>query len=111
MKYKVTKKSVNERFDYVISVPYCGLQNLLETFTPQEYTCGIDGWHADIYIFGNTAIVTGYQPFGNYKPPYDLCQKFEREAEEMSKKYRCNYEALTIHAKELTQRFIQEAVA
>lgn len=84
MKIRVTKKQVMSGYTNVIKVGYCNLQTML-TYVPERYyTCGNDGWHADIYeITPSTVIVTGYQPFGNIKPSYDLCKKYEDKAREI----------------------------
>lgn len=83
MKYKTTKKDVMRRFDNVINVGYCDLQHLLTCESPEAYTTTSDGWGADIYDFGDTAIVTGYSPFGNVKPDYSFIRQFEKNAEEV----------------------------
>lgn len=62
MKVKTTKKEVLKTNQTVLQVGYCDLQNLLRLRNPYGYTCGADGWHADIYDYGTTAICTGYQP-------------------------------------------------
>lgn len=67
-------------YDYVISVGYCKLQNLLKFHNPIAYTSRIEGWAADVYDFGNTAIVTGNAPFGNRHPSFDLCEKYDNIA-------------------------------
>ena len=64
MKFKTTRKAIKQGYENVIQVPYCGLQNLLRCESPIAYTTRAEGWGADIYDFGNTAIVTGYAPFG-----------------------------------------------
>lgn len=50
MKAKVTKKAIMQNYT-CISVGYCKLQTLLQYHNAQYYTCGYDGWHADIYIY------------------------------------------------------------
>lgn len=82
MKYQTTKKAVMNGYNNVISVGYCNLQNLLDYQTPVAYTAGAYGWNADVYDFGaGTVIVTGYRPFGKFKPGYDLCRKYDKLAE------------------------------
>ena len=67
MKYKTTKKEVMENM-WTFYCGYCDYQNILDTITPQAYTCGVYGWNADIYeVSNNIAIVTGYRPFGEYR--------------------------------------------
>lgn len=80
MKYKTTKKDVNRRYDFRIMVGYCNLQALLTYESPTCYTARSEGWAADIYSYGNTAIITWYSPFGNIKPNYETCQKYEEAA-------------------------------
>lgn len=86
MKARVTKKEINGSNAVVIEVGYARLQNLLNCCNAYGYTCGADGWHADIYNAGYisgrgcVAIVTGYQPFGAVKPSYDLCKFYDDTA-------------------------------
>lgn len=82
MKFKTTKKEITSTFATVICVPYCGLQNLLNYESPIAYTSRREGWAADIYnMGGGVAIVTGYAPFGNVRPAYELRERYETQAE------------------------------
>lgn len=83
MKTKTTKKATEKRYDVIISVGYCNLQRLLQSKTPKSYTFSALGWDADIYDINGIAIVTGYRPFGNIKPDYDTCRKYEVKAEKL----------------------------
>ena len=83
MKFKTTQKAIKQGFENVISVPYCRLQNLLKCESPIAYTTRAEGWGADIYAFNNTAIVTGYAPFGNIRPDYETNQHYEKRAREI----------------------------
>lgn len=86
MKFKTTKKAMNKGF-FTVSVGYCNLQDLLAYEEPVAYTSGVYGWNADIYTFGNIAIVTGYRPFGNVRGvDYEMIRKYETAAREI----RCN---------------------
>ena len=81
MKYRTTQKEIRDGFNAVIAVPYCALQSLLTFESPIAYTVRREGWGADIYDVGNgVAIVTGYAPFGNYKPSHDLFQRYDIRA-------------------------------
>jgi hypothetical protein len=80
MKFKTTQKEIKEGYKHVIQVSYCGLQSLLSCENPIAYTTRAEGWGADIYAFGNTAIVTGYAPFGNIRPAYEINQRYEQRA-------------------------------
>lgn len=105
MKTKITKKAIMQNYT-CISVGYCKLQTLLKYHSPQYYTCGNDGWHADIYIFGNYAIVTGYQPFGKNKADYNLCKKYELKAQKKQERFGDNSEEF----EKLIDEFIKEVV-
>lgn len=85
MKFKTTKKQVNEGYNTVISAGYCELQYLLQYHNPEAYTSRREGWGADIYDmdrygFGGVAIVTGYEPFGNKKIEYEKAMQYDNEA-------------------------------
>ena len=84
MKFKTTQKSIKQGYKNVIQVSYCGLQSLLRCESPIAYTTRAEGWGADIYAFGNTAIATGYAPFGNIRPGYEVNQRYEQRAMEIT---------------------------
>lgn len=67
----------------VISVGYCNLQYMLRSVQPYAYTTRSEGWGADVYSFGNVAIATGYAPFGDIRPSYDLKQQYEMKAQKI----------------------------
>lgn len=92
MKSRTTKKYIRNAFEYVIAVPYCNLQTLLLCEDPVFYTARAEGWGADVYSVGfygadgnliDAAIATGYDPFGNVSPSYELCRHFEVKAQEI----------------------------
>lgn len=80
--------------------------------TPIAYTVRREGWAADIYdIGGGVAIVTGYAPFGNVRPSYEVRQKYEKEAETILEAYyrnATNYKHIENRLKELLQQFVEE---
>lgn len=82
MKVKVTRKFIEDSFNVIIKAGYCNLQHLLWNKTPQFYTTNTYGWGADIYVFGDVAIVTGYAPFGISN--YELTKKYEKMAMNVS---------------------------
>ena len=88
MKYATTKKAILSNYPNVIKVGYCSLQTLLEFHCPSAYTASKTyGWRADIYeITPNTVIVTGYAPFGNIVPDYEIVKKYEEKAQELCEK-------------------------
>ena len=89
MKFKTTQKEVLNGYRYVISEGYCDLQHLLYYRNPVAYTSGIYGWNADIYEIRNgVAISTGYRPFGNIKPDYELAREYDNKALDLINEYR-----------------------
>lgn len=111
MKFQTTRKRIMENTPTVISVGYCDLQELLSYEEPVAYTAGRDGWNADVYNFGYAAIVTGYRPFGNVKPDYELMQRYERAANDITytnmrdtKKKELLHEMITAFIKEACKK-------
>ena len=88
MKYATTKKAILSNYPNVIKVGYCSLQALLKFRSPDAYTASKTyGWRADIYeITPNTVIVTGYAPFGNIVPDYEIVKKYEEKAQKLCEK-------------------------
>lgn len=117
-KIKTTRNSVQHAFGKCISVDYCRLQGLLSWHdTPIAYTCGRDGWHADVYDMAfvdhpNVAIVTGYAPFGKYEPSYELTRKYERLAAKVKNKYPRDATADEVREelRELIKQFVEEVL-
>lgn len=108
MKFKTTQKEIRANYDKIICVPYCGLQTLLSYESPVAYTVRREGWGADIYdMGGGVAIVTGYAPFGNIRPPYELRERYEEQAEKI--RYEYNYDRQRESLKSLARDFIKEA--
>ena len=107
MKFKTTQKAIKANYNTIICVPYCGLQNLLSCESPVAYTVRREGWAADIYDMGDgIAIVTGYAPFGNVRPSYELRNRYEKQAEQI----RClsGYDGKRNALRELQRAFIEE---
>ena len=109
MKFHTTQKAIKECFNVVIAVPYCGLQNLLNYESPVAYTSRREGWAADVYdMGGGVAISTGYAPFGNVRPSYELRQKYENAAEKVRYNYSLKWEEQREQIKTLQREFIAE---
>lgn len=61
----ITRNYLRQHYKYIISVPYCKLQNALRYYTPIGSNCGKYGFNYTVYeIKPDTVIVTGYRPFG-----------------------------------------------
>lgn len=113
-KARVTKKSIKERYGNIVEVPYCNLQHVLCYKMPFGYTTRVEGWAADIYyIDSDTVIATGYAPFGNIKPGYELCRQYEAKAEQIMALYPFNisYEDMSMKLEELAENFCKDAIS
>lgn len=109
MKFKTTQKEIRANFNKIICVPYCELQTLLNYESPVAYTVRREGWAADIYdMGGGVAIVTGYAPFGNVRPGYDICCKYEKQAEKIRYNYTLSYDRQRDMLKSLAKEFVKE---
>lgn len=109
MKFKTTQKAIRANYDKIICIPYCGLQNLLNYESPVAYTVRREGWAADIYdMGGGVAIVTGYAPFGNIRPFYELRERYETDAEKIRYNYSLAWEEQREQLKQLAKAFIEE---
>ena len=82
---QLTMKQVKAMYNNVIELGYCEAYYLLKHRNRMGYTAGVYGWNADIYGFVNTAIVTGYRPFGNIKVNREIVKDYEQRAERIYK--------------------------
>lgn len=84
MKTPITKRAIINGYKNIIRVGYCDLQKALSCCDPNYYTAGVYGWNTDIYVIDNeTAIVTGYRPFGNMELPRDVITALEKCANDI----------------------------
>lgn len=111
MKYRTTKKEVRNGYQSIICIGYCDLQNLLTYENVTAYTVRREGWAADIYDFGSTAIVTGYAPFGNIHPEYDLQQKYDKAAKKIKYNYTLRQDEKKERVNQLLKDYIKEVIA
>jgi hypothetical protein len=81
MKFKTTNKALKQNGGKMYSAGYCQLQELLKYETPIAYTCGRDGWKADVYQFDGFMLATGYSlPPHAIRLDYKDVQELERKA-------------------------------
>lgn len=107
MKERTTRKNVMQSHDVVVNVSYGALQFLLKYENEQFYTARIEGWGANIYSFGSIAIVTGYAPFGNVSPSWDVTNSYEKRAIAIDSS-NMNYEKKRIETKKLLNEFLAD---
>ena len=108
MKFKTTKKEINQNYKNVICIGYCHAQYLLQGKNPIAYNAGYYGWNCDIYDVKGVAIVTGYKPFGNIRPDYDTIKKYEDEARKIACNSWGNYQKMLDQLDTLLDQFIEE---
>lgn len=114
MKFKTTQREICSQCVHVIAVPYCRLQTLFSYEMPIAYTVRREGWGADIYIFessnfGKVAIATGYAPFGNIRPSYELNCAYEERAQKIRYDYSLTYKEQKQMLHQLVLDYIAEA--
>ena len=94
MKPFITKKEMRNRFDKIISIPYCMAHNMLMYQEPYGYH-GTDtnGWNCDYYIVCDVLICTGYNPIkGTLEARYDDIMLFDDRARSEITNHFPNYE-------------------
>lgn len=110
-KFKTTQKVIKANYSTIISTPYCSLQNLLCYEAPVAYTVRREGWAADVYdMGGGVAIVTGYAPFGNIRPSYQLLRRYETGAEKIRERCGFDYEKCKAGFRAAIRELVEEAV-
>ena len=111
MKFKTTRKYIKESYKNTICVSYCGLQDLLSPLEATFYLTRVEGWAADVYTSGDAAIITGYKPWGKFKPNRKVLEKYNKKAQTIKnqylKKYK-KYETVQKKLYDLLDQFIEE---
>lgn len=108
MKFKTTKKAINQNFNRVICIGYCDAQYLLQGKNPIAYNSGVYGWNCDIYDVNGVAIATGYRPWGNINPDYKTIKKYEDEARKIACNSWGSYQNMIDQLDQLLNQFIEE---
>ena len=106
MKTQTTQKYIRAIENNIISIPYCNIQHLLTYTDANYYNAGVYGWNCDIYVLNNCMIVTGYRPFGNIKPKYDLCRKYDDLARDILNDHSIPWETQRDELNALLEEFV-----
>jgi len=79
VKFKATKKLMNQNYYRVMSVGYCHAQHLLWYEEPIAYSTRAKGWACDYYDVDGVLISTGYAPLSskNTHASYDLVRQYD----------------------------------
>ena len=85
MKFKATRRNMQNNYHYIISASYCSLQFLLKYRDPIAHSAGNTGWTCDYYDVNGVLISTGYAPINakNTNCNYDLKREYDNKAREI----------------------------
>jgi hypothetical protein len=108
MKTKVTKSSVKNSFNTILSLGYCDIDNLTRYKNPFAYSCGVCGWSCDYYDIEGVCLSTGYDPIGQ-NVDYKLVRKYEAKAQKISLDYNLDYKIREKRVNKLLIEFINKA--
>ena len=111
IKQKTTRKFLKENYR-VINTGNGNIQYLLQFESADYYCTRVEGWAFDAYIFGDYAIVDGYNCPGKLVS-YDICKKYNDKAKEIRNKANLNrkywtYNRMVSTYRKLIQKFIEE---
>jgi hypothetical protein len=91
MKFKTTKKNMEQNYSRIANVGYCTLQNLLNYESPIAYSSGTYGWNGDYYEVEGVLIATGYRSLPKTTLEgftYDIAREYDKKAIGTTKKER-----------------------
>lgn len=103
-------RDVENSYSNVISVLNGKLDVILRSKEPIAFTADQHGWTADVFDFGDTAIVMGRQPFGNITADPDLCKKYERLARNTFNNSELSINDRIAVVEELLDMFVSETI-
>lgn len=99
---KVTRNELRKDYKNIIELGYCDLYWSLREYKKLGYNSGVYGWNYDVYMIDyDTIIVTGYRPFGNIKPEYNIIKKYNK----LDRELKTSKERI-----ELISKFIKEVL-
>lgn len=91
MKIKTTQKAIKENYSNVLVIGYAEYQDLLDKYKADYYTSGVYGWNANIFTIDklDTAIVTGYRPFGEWlsDEQLEIFKKYDEKAKKLKERF------------------------
>ena len=96
MKSQITKLSVKNSFNSILSLGYCDIQYLTYYKRPFGYSCGVYGWSCDYYDIENVCLSTGYSPIGE-NVDYELIKKYELKAQKIVIDYNLDYKVKKVN--------------
>ena len=106
IKFKTTAKAIKQGGGRILSVSYCGMQELLSYHSPIAYAAGVYGWNFDVYAVNGVTICTGYRGMPGKSVNYELLREYETKAEKIHYNRDIPYEAKPELIDELLREFL-----
>ena len=108
---KVTRGYINNHYNKVYAVSYCGAQAFLSPLSRFGYNAGKYGWNYDAYDMGNDiCITTGYRPIGEHVD-VDKLRLYEQSAERILYDRNKEWQTKQDEINTLLSKFISEVLA
>jgi hypothetical protein len=107
MKAKVTKLSVRQSFNNILSFGYCDIDYLTKYKKPFGYSCGACGWSCDYYDIDGVCLSTGYSPIGS-NVDYNLIKAYELKAQKIVTNYNLKYDLKAKKVNKLLSDFVNK---
>lgn len=107
MKTLVTRKSIKNSYNKVISIGYCNLCYLLKYEHPFAYSTRVEGWACDYYSIDGVVISTGYAPIGD-KISFDLQHHYNESARNIVCNLSMSLEEKQAKVNDLLKEFLKE---
>ncbi len=85
MKTKTSMTYITAVYNNIYRCGYCDMQNILYGLEPKYYNSGVYGWNCDIYETDAGAITTGYRNMRGVQIPYEMIERYDKEAREIIK--------------------------
>ena len=110
-KIKATKKEIKQNL-YIVSIGYCGAQNLLKALEPIAYSTRAEGWACDYYDIDDVIISTGYSPLNNKRIKYDYkeLRKLDQKANTIWSDYNITYKQRANKVYKLLVKFLNKSI-
>lgn len=110
MKFKTTKKAMQNNYNKIVSIGYCNAQYLLQYENAIAYSTRAEGWACDYYDVNGVLISTGYAPLSskNTNSNYDMVHNYDNRARAIVYNNDLDYETRKEQVSTLLAEFIKE---
>lgn len=104
----MTRKEIQNNFNKVYSIGYCGMQYLLRYQNRIGYNSGVYGWNYDIFSIDGIAICTGYRNMPGKAIDYKTVNKYEKKAEKIAQDITLDYNKTKKKINNLLYKLMEE---